>query len=166
MQVYSRSCPSIYRGVVIDNNDPTNLGRCRVRVPSINSENNPTPPWARPIVLSSVGVGRGSVNIPEVGDVVWVIYENFDKEYPLYIGGTYSIKDIPIDINRVILYTEEGNEISYDKKKNQYQINVGNHSIKIDSSGIYLEGNVYINGKILESDDKDSVEEDKEENNG
>lgn len=35
---YIKSYPSIYRGVIEDNKDPKNLGRCKIRVPSVHGE--------------------------------------------------------------------------------------------------------------------------------
>lgn len=84
--------PKLYRGIVEDNKDPKKLGRCRVRVPSIHGSldfKTDLLPWARPITQTPVSHGRGSVILPDKGDVVWVMFESGDKEYPVYFGGTY-----------------------------------------------------------------------------
>ena len=53
----------------------------------------PTPglPWAFPITATGTGHDHGSVMVPDIGDYVFVIYENGDKNSPLYLGGCYGI---------------------------------------------------------------------------
>ena len=89
----AQTFPYIYRGQVEDIDDPKKLGRVRVRVPGAHGDNSQTPsgilPWARPITLSPISHGRGSVNLPDKGDIVWVFFEGGNKRFPLYFGGTY-----------------------------------------------------------------------------
>ena len=89
------SIQGIYRGVVEDNNDPLNICRLRVRVPYLNgapgtSAETPTEglPWAA-ACIPYAGPGYGEVLIPEVGSTVWVIFENNQKDKPVWIGCSY-----------------------------------------------------------------------------
>lgn len=148
---YKRKFNSLYRGVVEDNIDPKNLGRCRVRVPSIHGSLRYPPsslPWARPLVLSSVSKGRGSVCLPDIGDIVWVLFEGDDREFPIYFGGTYAQGELDIDYDTVVFYTEDGNKISYNRKTKTYEIVVGDSKVSIDSQGIRLEGDISISGTL------------------
>ena len=153
MDVYNSKCPSIYRGKVISNDDPMKLGRCKIRVPSVNSDNSTinTLPWARPIVLSPVSKGRGSVSIPDVGDIVWVMFEGANKQFPIYFGGTYSTGDIPVDMTKETIYLEDGNSLTYDRSSKSYELNIGESVLKITSEGITLLGNVSIQGDLIVS---------------
>lgn len=148
---YSRDCPSIYRGVVEDNIDPKNLGRCKVRVPSIHGElTYPVDilPWARPIALSPINSNRGSANIPDIGDIVWVLFEGGVKEFPLYLGGTYATGDVRIDNNIVDFYIEEDSKVSYHREKREYTIQIGENKFTMSPEGIRLTGNVVIENNL------------------
>ena len=151
MDYYSTSYPAIYRGKVESNIDPKNLGRCRVRVPAVHGQFNYTVdslPWARPIAPTSVNENRGSVNIPDVGDIVWIMFEGANKDYPVYLGGTYALQDILINKDEVIIYTENNNSISYNRLRNSYKVNVGKNSIEISNEGISIEGDLIVDGDV------------------
>ena len=86
-----------YRGTVVDNNDPENLGRVRVRVPQIYGAEGdresdiyvPTYaiPLATPAIMVGAGNNTGAYLIPNIGDTVFVTYENGDSKLPMYFGG-------------------------------------------------------------------------------
>lgn len=148
---YSREFPSIYRGIVEDNRDPENLGRCRVRVPSVHGKLDYSIellPWARPIVSSAVHIAKGVVNIPDIGDIVWIFFEGAVKDFPIYIGGAYSRDLLPIDINKVILHSEGESMISYDRVNKSYEIQAGSNHIILDNNGIHILGDIIIQGSI------------------
>ena len=93
---YNENLSGIYRGIVEDNRDPMKLARVRVRIPMIhgvstgkNYLNSTQLPWATPITPSGSGYDHGSCLIPDVGDLVFVMFEDNDRNYPLYLGGCY-----------------------------------------------------------------------------
>jgi len=148
---------NLYRGVVEANDDPKNLGRCRVRVPSIHGALTYAVnllPWARPIVLNPVAEGRGSVNIPKLHDIVWVLFEGGDKESPVYIGGSYAINELPINKDLVLLYKEDKMEFYYDRPTSTLKLLLDDssieinedHKITISAQDVDLLGNVCVNG--------------------
>ena len=148
---YIKSYPSIYRGVIEDNKDPKNLGRCKIRVPSVHGElTYPIDilPWARPIVLSPIKKSRGSVNLPDVGDIVWVLFEGSDKDFPVYFGGTYATGDVEVDNNIVDFYIEGDDKISYDRSSHTYDIKIGDRHILVSPDIITIKGNVLIEGDV------------------
>ena len=86
----------IYRAFVVDNMDPLKLARVRVRVPMLhgvsdgpNYLNDTQVPWATPITPAGSGYDHGSCMVPDVGDLVFVMFEDGDRNYPLYLGGCY-----------------------------------------------------------------------------
>lgn len=146
----TRTYPSLYRGIVESNEDPKGLGRCKIRVPAVHGAlNYPIDilPWARPLVLTPVSKGRGSVNIPDVGDIVWVMFEGSERDFPIYLGGTYSNEDIPVDKDTVDFYIDEGCRISY-HRGGTYSISIGATKLIMDGSLVRIVGDVKIEGDL------------------
>lgn len=147
--LYSREYPYLYRGIVESNEDPQKLGRCRVRVTSVHGNSDTSLiQWARPIVTSTVSSNRGSVNIPDEGDIVWVFFEGGNKRFPVYLGGTYSKRDIAVNKNMVDLLIEGNARISCSKNGNNLILSVGNNKINISNSGISISGDTDIQGNL------------------
>jgi Type VI secretion system/phage-baseplate injector OB domain len=70
-----------YRALVLDNVDPTDLGRVSVRVPEVGVDGS----WASPSESpEQEGLAR---ELPNVGDTVFVEFEGGDVDRPLYEGG-------------------------------------------------------------------------------
>jgi hypothetical protein len=79
-----------YRGLVTDNNDPTNRGRIKVKVPAVLGD---LESWAMPC-LPYAGNRMGSYIIPEVGSGVWVEFEAGDASYPIWSGGFWAENEL------------------------------------------------------------------------
>lgn len=152
---YKNYHPALHRGIVEDNKDPEGLGRCKVRVPSIHGElTYPIDilPWARPLALYPVHDSRGCVIIPDIGDIVWVLFEGANRDFPIYFGGTYATEDVEIDNDIVDFYIEKDDKISYNRKTHTYDIKVGEKHITVTPEGISMRGDVRIEGKLLVTD--------------
>lgn len=151
------SFPYIYRGLVLDNQDPLNLGRCRIRIPSIHGDAQITPdmlPWARPIVVTPVGAGKGCSYIPSLHDIVWVLFEGGDKDSPVYLGGTYGETDLPdLNIDTILIYQDKEMRISWIPETAELSlVNGGSKiSIKPESINISSDNNIDIesSGEIV-----------------
>ena len=138
---YKNYHPALHRGVVEDNKDPEGLGRCKVRVPSVHGElTYPIDilPWARPLVLSPVHAKRGSVNIPDIGDIVWVLFEGANRDFPIYFGGTYATGDIEISNDIVDFYIEQNDKISYNRKTRECTVDIGDVHVKLSPNHIEM----------------------------
>lgn len=82
-----------YRGTVLDNRDPLQMGRIIALVPDV-SGNMPTT-WALPC-LAVTGMQTGMFTVPTKGAGVWIEYEQGDADYPIWVGGFYgSAKEVP-----------------------------------------------------------------------
>ena len=81
-----------FRGVVVDNNDPNQLGRLTARVPDIFGDE--TSGWALP-ATPYAGDGVGLYLIPPVGASVWVEFEHGDPEYPIWSGCFWASGEVP-----------------------------------------------------------------------
>lgn len=85
-----------YRGTVINNVDPMQVGRLLVQVPDVLG---PTPSsWAEPCVplAGPTGPPMGAYMVPPVGAGVWVEFEQGDPEHPIWVGCRWGqTTDIP-----------------------------------------------------------------------
>lgn len=72
-----------YRGTVVDNVDPLQMGRLRVLVPDVLQSVPST--WAMPCVPVA-GIQSGVWVLPVVGAGVWVEFEQGDPGYPIWTG--------------------------------------------------------------------------------
>jgi uncharacterized protein involved in type VI secretion and phage assembly len=88
---------SLVVGLVTNVNDPDNLGRVRVKFPTLPdtggaAEGN----WAR-IASVAAGNSRGVMMLPHVDDEVVVAFENGDTRRPVVLGAMFNGKDKPGD---------------------------------------------------------------------
>ncbi len=78
-----------YRGIVVDNADPEQLGRLKVKVPSVLG-NDIVTGWASACVPYGGDVNQGMLFIPEVEAGVWIEFEEGDLEFPIWVGTYWS----------------------------------------------------------------------------
>lgn len=104
-----------YRGVVVNNIDPEQIGRVQVSVPDIVAI--PTS-WALPCLPAS-GINTGVFTVPQIGAGVWVEFEQGDVDYPIWVGGYWGsaaetpvmAKMVPPGVNGVTIQTTLKNGI-------------------------------------------------------
>ena len=121
----------IYRGKVLDNQDPFNRGRCKVYVPGVYSEllskDPDNLPYAEPVLSlfggnftnnDSNGLNKetGISTIPHIGAEVWVFFENSNHNFPRFFG------------------VAQGGEGWLSEHNNQHVIKTDNVTIRIDES--------------------------------
>lgn len=73
-----------YRGTVVNNVDPMQIGRIQVIVPDVS--NVMLSSWAMPCVPVT-GIQMGVYTVPVIGAGVWVEFERGDPDYPIWVGG-------------------------------------------------------------------------------
>jgi hypothetical protein len=80
----------IWLGEVVENNDPEQLGRCRIKVFSLFDElENDAIPWAFPVtntVFAGGEGGFGSLSIPKIGAIVRIQFSEGNLYSPEYYG--------------------------------------------------------------------------------
>ena len=149
-----------YRGLVVDNADPLQLGRLKVKVPSVLG-NEVVTGWAMPCVPYGGNVGQGILFVPEVNAGVWVEFEEGDLEFPVWVGTFWSkpggeseltkpndadgkeqdsVQDPP---TRKIIKTKKGHTIQFEDADGEEMViireAVNGHMITLDSRGITIE---------------------------
>lgn len=77
-----------YRGMVLNNIDPMQIGRVLVQVPDVLGMAMSS--WAMPCVPIA-GKMMGTYVVPQVGAGVWVEFEQGDPDYPIWVGGFWGI---------------------------------------------------------------------------
>lgn len=82
-----------YRGTVVTNVDPMQIGRIQVMVPDVSGVMISN--WAMPC-LPVTGMQSGVYAVPQIGAGVWVEFEQGDPDYPIWVGGFYgSAAEVP-----------------------------------------------------------------------
>jgi hypothetical protein len=85
-----------YRGTVINNIDPLQLGRLLVQVPDVLSLTPSS--WAEPCVplAGPTGPPMGVYLVPPIGAGVWIEFEQGDPDHPIWVGCRWGApSDIP-----------------------------------------------------------------------
>lgn len=72
-----------YRGVVLDNVDPMQMGRIQAMVPDVPSLLPGS--WCLPCVPAA-GPQAGMLVVPSIGAGVWIEFEHGDPDYPIWTG--------------------------------------------------------------------------------
>ena len=123
----------VYPTIVVDNVDPENKGRVRVRIPAeFARDARAGEAWARVATLMA-GPNRGTWFIPEVKDEVLIAFEGGDPRHPYVIGGLWSRSSPPPETmtaanNRKVLRSRSGVRITIDDQG-------GRESVTIETPG-------------------------------
>lgn len=157
-----------YRGFVVDNADPEQLGRLKLSIPSVLGDDLVTG-WALPCAPYGGDADQGFFFIPEPKAGVWVEFEEGDLEFPIWVGAFWSkpggeselpkpnkadgseedgVQDPP---TRKIIKTKKGHTIQLEDKDNEEMVTIveatngqvitmNKDGIKItDSKGNFIE---------------------------
>ena len=83
-----------YRGLVINNVDPLQIGRVMLQCSDVLGEIPSS--WALPCVPAA-GIQSGMFIVPPIGSQVWVEFEQGNPDYPIWTGGFWGlVADVPI----------------------------------------------------------------------
>lgn len=108
-----------YRGLVLDNIDPQQIGRIVAQVPDVLGVIPSS--WAMPCVPAA-GSQSGCFIVPPIGSQVWMEFEQGDPDYPIWTGGFWGLAtDVPIFAlspppppfeQNIVLQTSGGNALA------------------------------------------------------
>lgn len=134
-----------YRGFVTNNQDSSNLGRIRAKVPDVAGDIELG--WAWPCAPYG-GNGMGLFAIPDVGAYVWIEFECGDPEYPIWSGCWWPNSDqMPEQVRsagekKVLLRTKNGHKILLDDDESNGGITIeaaNGQKLILNSNGIELD---------------------------
>jgi uncharacterized protein involved in type VI secretion and phage assembly len=83
-----------YRGTVVNNMDPLQIGRIQAMVPDVAGFVPST--WAMPCIPVA-GINTGVFTVPIVGAGVWIEFERGNPDYPVWVGGYWgTAAEVPV----------------------------------------------------------------------
>ena len=115
----------IWKGKVLSTTDNDNQGKIQVAVPEVSgSETTPVANLAYPLDPMFASFP------PEVGDWVWVFFEQGDPRFPVYIGHWWSKGERPADLNppantaptKRFFVTESGHRLMFEDKTGSEEV--------------------------------------------
>lgn len=121
----------VFVGLVVDNRDPKNLGRVRVRVPKVFD--NEKGVWARTAVPMA-GAKRGTYFLPEVDDEVLVAFEAGDVRRPYVLGALWNGGNRPPVTNADgqnnvrLIKSRSGHVLQFDDTPNSERVTIQSKS--------------------------------------
>ena len=153
----------LVEAIVVDNVDPEQLGRIKVKYPMLPE--TPESFWAR-LVMPMAGQERGWMTIPEIDDEVLVSFVRGDINNAIVVGSLYNGVDTPPyanedeENNLRVFQSRSGHRLTFDDTEGKERIELILHNEEIqvvwDSANKVLS--VY-SGKdiIIEAKDKISM---------
>jgi uncharacterized protein involved in type VI secretion and phage assembly len=122
----------VYPAIVVDNVDPENIARVRIRLAYAHAGKTGLEAWARVATLMA-GANRGTWFFPDVGDEVLVAFEAGDPRFPFVIGALWNGTETPPAT------ADAGNDKKLIRSRNGLTITLddqdGNESIVIETPG-------------------------------
>lgn len=119
-----------HRGLVVDNNDPSSLGRLRAKIPEILG--NVETGWAMPSTPYA-GNSAGFFMVPPIGTGVWIEFEAGDVSRPIWTGCWWNKGELPTSTSGAvatssikIIRTEQGISVALDDAAKTVTIGDGN----------------------------------------
>ena len=140
-----------YRAIVTNNNDPEQWGRIKVKCPSVLGDYESH--WCMPCVPYLCN-NEGVFTLPNVGDGVWIEFEEGKLNQPIYVGGWFNPNQYPSDDyanahKRLIMKTRGGNIVKVDDTNNSIVLQCkGGAKVTVKDDTITLDGNVTVTGNL------------------
>ncbi len=150
--------PGMVEAIVVDNRDPAQLGRVKVKFPTLPGE--PESHWAR-LNMPMAGRDRGWMTIPEIDDEVLVSFMHGDINHAVVVGSLYNGVDRPPyanedgENNLRVFQSRSGHRVTFDDTQGAERIEVvtNNEAVRViwDAANkvlsVYSEGDIQIEAK-------------------
>lgn len=131
---FSGQMPGLVEGIVVDNVDPDELGRVKVKFPMLPEM--PEGYWAR-LVMPMAGRERGWMTIPEIDDEVLVAFVHGDINHAIVMGSVYNGVDTPPyanedkENNLRVFQSRSGHRLTFDDTDGAERIELISHNEEI-----------------------------------
>ena len=133
-QPVSGRMPGLAEAIVIDNVDPEQIGRVKVKLPTL--PDMPESYWAR-LVMPMAGQKRGWMTIPEIDDEVLVAFINGDINHAIVLGSLYNGVDLPPyanedqENNLRVFQSRSGHRLTFDDTSGDERVELISHNEEI-----------------------------------
>lgn len=130
----SGQMPGLVEALVVDNVDPEQLGRVKLKFPLLPE--TPESFWSR-LVMPMAGKERGWMTIPEIGDEVLVAFVHGDINNAIVIGALYNGVDTPPyanedgDNNLRVFQSRSGHRLTFDDTDGDERVELILHNEEI-----------------------------------
>lgn len=131
-------------GIVSQVDDPENLGRVKVSLPTYN---NIETDWLE-VLIQGAGVQKGQLILPDVGDHVLLLFINGEPAQSVVLGGLYGEKELPQPVvedgavQRFVMQTAGKQGILLDDTESAIRIETqSGHSIQMTPEEIGISRN-------------------------
>jgi uncharacterized protein involved in type VI secretion and phage assembly len=130
----SGQMPGLVEALVVDNVDPDQLGRVKLKFPLLPEA--PESTWSR-LVMPMAGKERGWMTIPEVGDEVLVAFVHGDINNAIVVGAMYNGVDTPPyanedgDNNLRVFQSRSGHRVTFDDTDGDERVELILHNEEI-----------------------------------
>jgi hypothetical protein len=153
-----------YRGFVVDDKDPSQLARLKLRVPSVLGEDVVTG-WANPCVPYGGLADQGVLFLPKRDAGVWVEFEEGDLEFPIWVGTFWSrdskgsglprpnasdgseAGDVQDPVTRKIIKTAAGHTLQFEDADGKEAVLLrdgrNGHRVVLDADGVALVDGIH-----------------------
>ncbi len=134
-----------YRGFIVDNEDPEQRGRVRVRVPSVFGQQETY--WALPCSPFGGLAEQGLFMVPELGAQVWIEFEEGNKDLPIWVGVFWQPSEpVPGEAQKTppttrLIKTASGHLLQFDDEEGAEKIRLGHQAgseLNIDENGTII----------------------------
>ena len=149
-----------YRGVVTNIKDPNYMGRIKFSCPDVFGSNDVESAWALPCNACAYE-GGGDIALPNIGETVWVEFEQGNANKPIWVGNFWTKESTPFGSGKTAKsgVTEEdyGNQsrvISYKgctvvMKDGVVNLSNGKCSINMSANSASVSGNLTVSGNLI-----------------
>lgn len=131
---FSGQMPGLVEAIVVDNVDPQELGRVKIKFPTLPEM--PEGYWAR-LVMPMAGRERGWMTIPEIDDEVLVSFVHGDINHAIVMGSLYNGVDTPPyanedkENNLRVFQSRSGHRLTFDDTSGAERIELISHNEEI-----------------------------------
>lgn len=130
---------SSYRGSVVDNDDPENRNRLKVKIPQVYGE-EVFPEWV-PCKGIYSGRGHGAIFLPKKNEPVWIEFEQGNPRYPIWSYGPHMKEGGPEGASPSVkvLETDEGIRIEVNDSDKHVRVAIpGGKVIEVSENKVSL----------------------------